>query len=861
MQHDFKEIQKKIAEEWQRAGIYKFGQRKKGEVFSIDTPPPTISGEIHMGHVYGYVQQDFIARFKRMLGFRVFYPFGFDDNGIATERFVEQERGIKANKMSREDFIKICLETTRRVEDKMKNLWIELGISADWDLLYRTISPEVIKISQLSFLKLYEDGRIYRKKGPTFFCPECSTAVSQFELEDMEKESEFIDLAFKAGEQEVIISTTRPELLASCVAVFYNPKDERYKHLKGLRAEVPLYKHNVPILQDHRVEMEKGTGLVMCCTFGDQTDIEWYLAHNLPLRIAINEKGEMTELARDLKGLKVIDARKEIIKKLEEIGALRGRRKIKHYVKVHERCSTAIEFMVTEQWFIKQLDLKEKLLRAGREMKWFPGHMIARYENWVKALEWDWCISRQRYFGIPFPVWYCKKCNEIILAKEEDLPVNPLWDKPSRKCKCRSQDLRPEKDVLDTWATSSLTPLINAKWDGTKYNEEIYPMNLRPQGHDIISFWLFHTVLKCLLHTEKVPFKEIYINGWVLDEKGKKMSKSKGNIISPLKIMEEHSADAIRYWSAGTKFGEDISFNKKEILEGERFVKKLVSVSNFAEQFLNKESKSGIAHEGLEEIDLWMLSKINSMIEECSKYYNKYEFFNARREIRNIFWHCFCDNYIEIVKKRLYSKDKNAIKVLYKAFLVSLKVLAPIMPFITEFIYQKLYRKFELAKSIHELKFPKKEILNYEAEKFGDVAISIISALRKFKSSKNMPLNSEIEKAVIYCDPKIEKFAKAIKDAMNIKNLEIKPIEKIEEKIKEVKLNYAVLGKKYKKLVKKFENSIKKGKFKFRNGNLILDTDAGNFELKPGEFEVKKEFGYIGKKGESIEGEAFLIIL
>lgn len=856
----FKEVEEKWRNYWKRKGIYRFVRDKNKPLYSIDTPPPTVSGEIHMGHVYGYVQQDFTARFRRMNGFNVFYPFGFDDNGIATERLVEKISGVKANSMSREEFNKLCLEVTENVENRMRDLWEKLGLSVDWSLLYRTISPEVIKISQLSFLELYRKNLIYRKKGPTFFCPECSTAVSQVELEDKEVESYFNDIIFRLKDGgEIKISTTRPELLPACVAIFIHPEDERKNDLVGKKAIVPLFNYEVPILEDSRVDREKGTGIVMCCTFGDQTDIDWYYAHNLPLRIAINERGKMTELAGKYEGLSVKEAREKIVEDLEKEGFLSKRRKIVHNVNVHERCGSEIEFLVSEQWFIKVLENKEKWLELGNKLEWFPKHMKSRYDNWVKGLQWDWCISRQRYFGVPFPLWYCKKCNKVILSDEKNLPVNPLTDKPDKKCECGSNEFIPEKDVMDTWATSSLTPLINAKWDG-KNLEEVYPMTLRPQGHDIISFWLFHTVVKCYYHTEMLPFRDVVINGWVLDEKGRKMSKSKGNIISPVDLLNKYPVDAIRFWSCGYTMGEDVPFKTIDLINGEKFMRKIVNAFKFSEKFIMDDIWKP---EKINPVDLWILIKVDKLIRDITDYFNNYEYYKVKNELRNVFWHLFCDNYLEMVKKRLYEKKEgyeSAIYTLKISLENMLKLLAPVMPYLSEEIYQKYFKKGSSYDSIHLCEWPKPlNIGNNEIEFYGDLAVKIISLIRKYKSERNLPMNSELEEVIVNLNEKIEipeEIMESIKDTMNVKNLKFS-FEEPDRRIREIKMDYKKAGPKYGRLLNKIEDKLRRKDFEVNDNSVIVKIDGKKIVLRD---EIKIQWEIDVKGYDAINEEIVILI-
>ncbi len=776
------EVEKKWQDFWIKNKTYKFHRNTKKKIYSLDTPPPTVSGSMHLGHAMAYSQADFVMRFKRMQGFEIFYPWGFDDNGLATERFVERKNKIKSTSMSRKEFVELCLKTTKEAEERTLAQFLSLGISPDLDLTYRTIEPRVQKISQLSFIELYEMGREYRKEAPIMWCPECHTAISQVELKDKQLKSTFNDIVFKVGNKDLIIATTRPELLPACVAVFYHPDDSRYKHLKNKKAKVPLFNYEVPILEDKRVDMEKGTGIVMSCTFGDLTDIEWYKAHNLPLRIAITPDGRMTKLAGKYAGLKIKDARKEIINDLKNQKLLVNQKDIVHTVNVHERCGTEIEFMVSKQWFIRYLDLKDELLRLGNELKWHPEHMKVRYDNWVKGLQWDWCISRQRFFGVPIPVWYCEKCGHEILASKQDLPVDPLKDKPPvNKCpKCGHDKFVPEKDVLDTWATSSLTPMIPTRWKEDKelFNK-IFPMSLRSNGHDIITFWLFNTVVKSYLHEHKLPWKDAIINGFLVDEHGEKMSKSKGNVIKPEYVLEKFSSDALRYWAASSKLGDDLSYSEKELNTGMKLLTKLWNASRFS--IMNLEGYNNETPKKLHIVDKWMLAKLNSLIREVTKAFETFEFSKARALIDNFFWHTFCDNYLEMIKYRFYKEDVygaepkiSAQFTLSKALLTILKLYAPILPHITEEIYSLYFGK----DSIHLSKWPEEFNVDEKEVELGDMTVDVIARVRKFKSENNMSLRAELKKLII-SNSDLKKFEEVIKETTKASEIEFKEVKDI----------------------------------------------------------------------------------
>lgn len=463
--YNFLEKEEKWLNYWKENQTYKF-KRDGREVYSIDTPPPTVSGNIHIGHIFSYSQTEMIARYKRLRGYNVFYPFGFDDNGLPSERLVEKEQGKKAHEIGREAFAKLCYETTDKYEDEFKNLFSRLGVSTDWDIAYKTISPTTTKISQLSFLDLVDKGHCYHKESPSLWCTECLTSIAQAELETKTIKTTFNYIKFKTVDEneEFIIATTRPELLPAIVCVFVNPEDDRHKHLIGKYAKIPVINVEVPIMADDKVAIDKGTGVVMCCTFGDQTDIEWWRKYNLPLKNILTPDGKIVDDVKDYGGLKIKEARSKIIEDLQSQNCILKVEEFEHEVQTHERCGREVEYSVIKQWFIDIMNHKDDFIKIGNEIKWHPEHMQNRYNEWVENVMWDWCISRQRYFGIPFPVWYCKDCGNPIFASEEDLPVNPLVDHPTTNCACGSKEYTPESDVMDTWATSSVTPLINMRY-------------------------------------------------------------------------------------------------------------------------------------------------------------------------------------------------------------------------------------------------------------------------------------------------------------------------------------------------------------------------------------------------------------
>jgi valyl-tRNA synthetase len=836
-------------------------------LYAIDTPPPTVSGNLHMGHLYQFTLQDFVARFHRMRDDAVYFPFGFDDNGIASERLTEAELDVRHQEYERREFQQLCREVCESYEAAFRENVQDLAVSVDWDQTYRTIEPRVQRISQLSFLDLYEKGREYRERAPTIWCPECETAISQVETEDDERGSHFHDVAFAVADSEsgetFTISTTRPELLPACVAVFVHPDDDENRHLVGEEAVVPLFGQRVPILADERVDRGTGSGIVMSCTFGDQTDIEWYQAHDLPLRVAIDESGTMTEEADEYAGLSRDEAREAIVDDLDGSGALLDRRAITHTVNVHERCGTSIEFLVTEQWYVKLLDRKEEYLEAGREMDWYPEKMYTRYKHWIEGLQWDWAISRQRSSGIPFPVWYCADpdCGEVVLAEKADLPVDPLSDDPPVDAcpACGGAEFEPEDDVFDTWATSSLTPLVNAGWD---YDEdagafrtarpELYPFDMRPQGHDIISFWLFHTVVKCLEHTGEVPFDSVMINGMVLDENREKMSKSVGNVVEPDAVLEEFPVDAARYWAAGSAVGDDLPYKEKGLRAGEKLVRKLWNASKLVDQ-LTPDERLDVDHDDLEALDRWLLASLDREVDRLTRQFEARAFSKARDGLRSFFWHTFCDDYLEVAKQRIRDGEEGdaaaayTLRVAHERFV---RLFAPILAHVTEELWRDMYG----SESVHLADWP--EPLGIEADlAAGETAMAVVGALRRYKSERQLPLNAPLEHVEVYGD--VGAFAEDIRRVMHVRELESHAGEpEVESVVTGIDLDYSVVGPEYGSKVPDIEAGIEGGDYTLENGTLRV---AG-VELDGDAFSVEEERRYAGD-GELLEaGDAVLIL-
>ncbi|MFC6874117.1 valine--tRNA ligase [Halobellus marinus] len=874
-EYDPETVEAKWQDRWVEENLYAYeGDAENPDTaFSIDSPPPTVSGSLHWGHVYGFTLQDFVARFNRMCGKDVFFPFGYDDNGIASERLAEDELDVRHQDYERREFQRLTQEVCAEYEAEFTEKMQSLGISIDWNQTYQTISPRVKRISQLSFLDLHEQGREYRQRAPAIWCPECETAISQVETEDDERPSHFHDIAFEVVEtggdppegadvETFTISTTRPELLPACVAVFVHPDDDENEYLVGGEAEVPLFGQTVPILEDERVDMETGSGVVMCCTFGDQTDIEWYQAHDLDLRLAIDESGTLTDVAGEYEGLSADEAREAIVEDLDDAGALLDRWAITHTVNVHERCGTGVEFLVKEQWYVELLDKTDEYLQAGREMDWYPEKMFTRYRNWIEGLQWDWAISRQRSSGIPFPVWYCADCDAVVLAEKADLPVDPLSDDPPvDTCpECGHDEFVPEDDVLDTWATSSLTPLINAGWDWddeaeeyTFENPELYQFDLRPQGHDIISFWLFHTVVKCYEHTGEVPFDSVMINGMVLDENREKMSKSKGNIVAPDEVVSKFPVDAARYWAAGSAVGDDLPYSEKGLRAGEKLLRKLWNASKLVESLTAEApDPDSVDHDDLRELDRWLLASLDREIERLTDRFENREFSKARDGLRGFFWHTFCDDYLEVAKQRVRDGgDEAAAYTLSVAHRRFLKLFSPILAHATEELWHDMH---DTDTSVHRSGWP--EPLGIDADvEAGETAMAVVGALRKYKSDTKLSMNAELDRVEVWGE--VSGFEADISGVMHVDELEIlEERPAVESVVTGVDLDYSLVGPEFGSQVADIDDGIEAGDYEVVDGELHVADVA----LDPEMFEIEEERQYLGD-GEMIEADGAIVIV
>ncbi|MFX1275312.1 MAG: valine--tRNA ligase [Promethearchaeota archaeon] len=830
----FDEVQKKWTDYWRKEKINNFDIKEGKNIFTIDTPPPFVSGTLHLGHILNHSWIDFVARYNKMKGRNVYFPQGFDCHGLPVELAVEKNYGI--SKHEREKFLTKCIEW---VDNNIKNMtkqFDEMGYSTDWNYTYRTMDDEYKYKVQWSLLYFYKKGWLYREKFPTHFCVNCETSVAKAEVgyQDEEGKLWYLKLPIIGAENEYItIATTRPEYIEACVGVFIHPNDDRYYHLSAAEVKIPLTDRTVRIEMDRNVDMNFGTGIVYCCTYGDEMDIKWKFEHGLDEIQIFTEDGHMNENSK-YKGMTILEARKKIVEDLDKMGLITDIKDYEHRVVIHtERssCRKPIEFLPVYQWFINVKDFTQEIIESGEAMKWYPEKHKQRLLDWCEGLDWNWVISRQRVFGTPIPFWYCRDCGEIIAPKEEDLPLDPITlQSPIKKCpKCKSSNIEGEKDVCDCWIDSSITPLAIAKWldDDDFFNKTYMRANVhRPQGYEIIRTWLFYTLFRCKKLTGKAPFSETMINGMVAGPDGRKMSKSFGNIVSPDEVMPEFGADAIRQWGAMGSLGDDYPFEytwiniqskqpvsdefiKKEmqrlpenkfnnkykrryeqLIGASRFLTKIWNAYRFLKINLDKIKINDIEIDDkqLSPIESYIFSEYNKKLLAINEYFDGYNWHEGFALLRPFFWNDICDNYIEAIKYKFYSDDqkkrefalKNALNLFYRM----LKIFAVIMPFISEEINSILYKAFNNKKSIHLEKWPSTyENLSEESAEQGKVGLDIIKNLRTIKSSLQIPLNQEVSKVIILTEKKQLQFLKNLKEdienTIRIKKLEI--IEKAKE--------------------------------------------------------------------------------
>jgi valyl-tRNA synthetase len=780
-------LEAKWRDRWESSGLYRFDRTKtRAEIYSIDTPPPTVSGALHIGHCCSYTHTDMVARYHRMRGKEVFYPMGWDDNGLNVERRVQLMRGILCDPslpydpdfrpadpppkqpvpISRPNFMEICAEVVDMLEAAYFNLWSDLGLSVDWTQSYTTIGPKATRVSQYGFLRLLQRDLTYRAEAPTLWDVDMKTAVAQAELEDRSIPGAYHRLRFLRPDGSPLwIDTTRPELLAACVAVVAHPDDARYQPLFGQSVTTALFDVEVPVVAHELADPEKGSGIAMICTFGDTTDVVWWRELGLPVRAIVEKDGTLAvappsaittargrEAYADLAGLSAKKAQQRIVELLRESGELEGDVKpIEHPVKFWENGNRPLEIVTNRQWFIRY-PATETMLDHGRELQWHPDYMRVRYENWANGLAGDWNITRQRFFGVPFPIWYPINDDGIVLhdqpltAREEQLPVDPSTDVPdgyTPEQRDKPGGFTGDPDVMDTWATSSLTPEIVSGWpDDPDLFGRVFPMDLRPQAHEIIRTWLFYTVVRSEYEFATLPWSDAAISGFVIDPDRKKFSKSAGNAPDdPVKIIEEFGSDAVRYWAAGGRPGTDVAFDRNQFKVGRRLAIKILNASKFV---------LGIGEPSADDapdaaLDVAMLRELQSVIAGATAAFDDYDYTKAIERTEAFFW-SFCDDYLELVKGRAYAGDQSALTSLRAALAVQLRLFAPFLPFVTEEVWS-----WWRDGSVHRAAWPTSDEVAADAgdELVWETARAVLAEIRKAKTSAKKSLRAEVDLVVV----------------------------------------------------------------------------------------------------------------
>ena len=813
------ETEEKWRRIWEQRGIHRWDSSKsRAETFVVDTPPPTVSGSLHVGHVFSYTHQDLIVRFQRMLGKNIAYPMGWDDNGLPTERRVQNIFGIRCDprlpydaawqprrdkgkkdaieEISRQNFIEACTIITAEDEQAFEAMWRRLALSVDWQQTYATIDEHCRKVSQISFIELMAKGMLYNTKSPTMWDVDFKTAVAQAEVEDRPLPGLMHNIRFAVKDGgEFTISTTRPELLPACIAVVAHPDDKRFTSLFGKTAITPLFGAEVPILAAEHADPEKGTGILMVCTFGDANDVDWWKQSDLPLKqiiglngrlvdiefgaapFASNDPSRAKEIYSEISGLYTKQAKKKIAELLTTEGsgphndgkALVGEPEaIEHPVKFYEKGDRPLEFVPTRQWFTKILEFKNELLAQGAKIVWHPSHMRTRYERWVEGLNQDWCISRQRYFGVPFPVWYRLKANGLpdfddpIIASQDQLPVDPMSTTPPGFEESQRDEpggFTGDPDVMDTWATSSLTPEIMSHWRlNDARHQKIFPMDLRPQSHEIIRTWAFYTIVKAWMHENEIPWKHVTISGWILDPDRKKMSKSKGNVVTPDGLLDQHSVDGVRYWAARARLGSDTAYDETVFKVGKRLATKVFNASRFAfmqiDRGCEQASIPGLDAVG-EALDLAFIAGLRKVVTQATAAFEKFDYAAALQHTEESFWQ-FCDHYLELVKARSYAEEdtpgrRSALATLQAALSVYLRLLAPFLPYVTEEVWSwRLATPTGREASIHTSPWPQAEELATPSEEISaatfSAAVEVTSKIRGAKSAAQKSLRWPVTK-------------------------------------------------------------------------------------------------------------------
>ena len=857
---DYQYIESKWLTAWD-LGMYRYCGEGVKERFIIDTPPPYPTGNFHLGNALNWCYIDFIARYKRMKGFDVKFPQGWDCHGLPTEVKVETTYNATKNQIPRAEFRGLCESLTRENIALMKGTMQRLAFSIDWSQEFVTMDKAYYVKTQKSFVQMYLDDLIYRDEHPVNWCPRCVTAIAFAEVDYDSRSTILYHLLFEGSDLgSVKIATTRPELLGACVAVAVNPSDERYGHLIGGTVRTPLYDEEVAVIGDEAVDPTFGTGVVMICTFGDKQDVRWWKKHNLQLKKVIGKDGRMTDKRHD--GVTIGEAKERIIRDLFDNKLVLKQERIEQNVGFHDRCKTPIEILSESQWFVKIN--KDAILARAAEIEWIPSYAFYRLKNWTASVEWDWCISRQRIFATPIPVWYCDGCGKVLVADERWLPLDPTQEAPRRLCECGSSSFTPEYDVLDTWMDSSLSALNAADWPNAEYDRQ-FPTQLRPQGHDIIRTWAFYTILRSDALAGSKPWESVLVNGMVLGKDNQKMSKSLGNIIAPESVIEQYGTDALRQWAAiGGSVGSDVPYSVKDLKASSRFLTKLWNIFRFAMLHF-AQGVQPVTYGVQNPSEIWLIYNLIDLVDSVTSSMERFAFDEALKEIRSFVWNTLADHYVEAVKGRLYEGDAHSVAALHLALDTIVKLLAPFCPFFSEELFSHINAGDE---SVHLHSWPvlrlklldvtdfesptsgdvrqvsiaasEKDVL--EARRTGELVKEIIASVRRYKSEQRIALNARIEGIYVYLDREMPSGASDISNALNadIEYRTGKP--DIRELITEIRPNLSSLGPRFKSEAKSVVELLKGIPTKELVGQIETGlVKINGYELYPTDFIINKE--------------------
>ncbi|MFD1511701.1 valine--tRNA ligase [Halomarina rubra] len=750
--YDPDRIEQHWRDQWRDTDLYAYEDHEDRPDYIIDTPPPYPTGNLHIGHGLQWSYIDFAARYHRLKGDDVLFPQGWDCHGLPTEVKVEENHGIHRTDVSREEFRDLCIEHTEEQIDSMKETMDELGFSIDWSAEFRTMDESYWGKTQRSFVEMEDD--VHRDEHPVNWCPRCETAIADAEVEKEDRTGTLYQVAFDGVETDPIeIATTRPELLPACVAIAVDPEDERYEGRVGDTFEVPLFGQEVELIADEDVDGEFGTGAVMICTFGDKQDVDWWARHDLDLRPVLTEDGHLNDLAGEFEGQTIPEAKENVAEALDDAGHLVDENSTEQAVGVCWRCDTPIEILSKEQWFVR-ID-QDAIVEKAKEVEWIPDHMYARLEEWAEGMDWDWVISRQRVFATPIPAWECQECGHWHVAEVEELPVDPTETDPAvGACpECEAEEWVGETDVMDTWMDSSITPLHISGWPEEITREEFEPVALRPQGHDIIRTWAFYTLLRTGKLTDERPWDTVLVNGMVFGPDGNKMSKSRGNVVTPREAIDDYGADAVRQALAlGGQPGADVQFQPKEATSASRFNTKVWNITKFAAGHLDERTVD-IEDPAYRDADRWILGRAAQVAERVDEAMQEYRYDSALREVREFVWHDLADDYLELVKGRLYEGrpgERNAARhALLTALSSSLRMLSPFAPFLAEEAYDALPG---LDGSVHAAEWPTLPDFDEETVDRGQLVADVASEIRSWKSEQGMALNAELDRIEVFTD-------------------------------------------------------------------------------------------------------------